>query len=1091
MLLNFDVMYRKYGVRVVFQLPAPHVFDTALLALPQDAIYHYLNYDGSTDGPGNDEYLLRNIKHRVPVMHVDDLTSFEGSPRYHAQQLNNIIKHYHKTHRHTWWLRDIAMGLRDRNTPIVINYSLVGKLYRYQPTVFSTYNRWLNIFATMLDQVVKHAEYVDRQHFIVLEAPKHLPSMAQLNASADGMSQTLAKVIKEPSAFVLMELWKWVYANRDASVFARIPPKYLHRFNFIYRESGKWFVLNLGRLNAWRQPQEGEEDDYEACVYQVKQKADPLQVAKRLLRMYVALTELRSVGTRVEEPTDGELSTADSNEEAEQQNEASDADDGDSEDGAESSTPSTDVQTLQKENKELEASLNEVNSMLASLRVLDDTDTLEYDQFRAHLVDEDAAIDDELKALEVIAQNTVAELSKPVSKVNEVLAEDPQAKPEDSVKALTERLANDGAISAAEYARFNKLAESYKTIVSPDGETTLDQYCKIHPETLKLATNKKAFVDHAGVLDKSMLQTTLDEFDSKYITKVLNKDVANSVMAVQNAGVAVTNYNVKQHEDILGAFEIHTLKLAPVVGAPSTLRFKLPKLDENGVFTSNGVKYRLRKQRVDVPIRKTGPNRVALTSYYGKCFITRARNNSASYAHWLQTRVMAKAIDATDKTITEPIVGDVFEQTLHAPRAYTALSKSFKGFKVGEWDFNFDHAEVAATWPLNIVIATEKAGSVLVARNAGQYLAMDAWGDLHVVDNEGAKQSIGDIESMLGLEKADAPVEYISVGIYGKDIPMGIVLGINMGFQRLVATLGAEHRIVPAGQRAKVQPDEYALAFTDETWVFKKKDRLATLILSGFNEYWKSLKQYSVYSFDQRGAYQNLLDSHDIGVRYMREIDLMYQMFVDPITRDLLIEMKEPKTFKGLLFRAAQLLLDDRHPDELDPAYMRIRGYERFSGAVYAELVQSIRMHNGKLARSNARLEMSPYAIFNRIAEDSAKSQSQEINPIKQLKEIEAVTFAGTGGRNKRSMTKNTRSFHENDKGTVSESTVDSGDVGINVFLTSNPQFTSLRGMSKPFDAKKAGTSALLSPSAMLAASTLKDDPKRVNEIAPSVGNNC
>ena len=63
------------------------------------------------------------------------------------------------------------------------------------------------------------------------------------------------------------------------------------------------------------------------------------------------------------------------------------------------------------------------------------------------------------------------------------------------------------------------------------------------------------------------------------------------------------------------------------------------------------------------------------------------------------------------------------------------------------------------------------------------------------------------------------------------------------------------------------------------------------MLLAGFNEYHRAIKNYSVYDFDKRGVYLNVLETNKIGYVILREIDLMYQMFIDPITRDLIIEM--------------------------------------------------------------------------------------------------------------------------------------------------------------------------------------------------------
>jgi hypothetical protein len=1043
------------------------------LELPQEAIYHYLNYDGSVSGPASDEYLLRNIKHQIPIVHIDDLTHREGNPRYHAQTTNVLIKNYHHEHRHTRWLRELSLALRDKNTPIVYNYALISKIYKYQQSVFANYYRWKNIFGTMLGQVNEVAKTSQRQHFIVVQSPKFVPSMTQLNQASLELSQTLVKVFNDPNSYILLELWKWVYADRENSIFSTIDAKHIHLFNFIFQQNGKWFVLNLGKLNSWRIPEnEKEQAYYNECVEQVKQKSPALQVAKRLLHMYITAMELQTLTSKPADDSQPVFTQQDEIDIAEQQ--ASDEEDISEQDDADDDI---EVQKeVQQPDAKLIKTLNDANVLLNQIQDIEDSDNIDHDTFVQHTLAEEQRIDEALKSLEVIADNFQREVTKAKSQVKEILKDNASQNHDQAIVKLCDKLANDGAISAAEYNRYTRLAQSYKTMVAPDGTSTLEQYINIDPQVLKLDQSKE-MVDSPSVIDKSMLRTTLNDFDSKYIKEVLKKDVAGAVMSLQNAGVAVTNYHVKDVEDVLGASELHTIKITPIIGVPSTLRFKLPKVLPDGTFENNAVKYKIRKQKADVPIRKTGPNRVALTSYYGKCFITRARNNSSSYGYWLQNKVMAIAIDSHNESITQPVVANVFDQDLHAPRNYSALATSFKSFTCQGFTFNFDHDEVAATWPIDVITQTERGGNILVAKSLDEtYLYLDKYGNLFETNSQEETKSLGTLESFLGIESGNAPVEYVTVGVFGKDIPLGIILGINMGFQSLVEVLGARHRVVPAGQRLNLQPNEYSIAFTDETWIFNKEDQLSTLVLAGFNEYWKSLKQFSVYSFDQRGAYQNLLEMHDMGVRYVREIDLMYQMFIDPITRDLLVEMKEPITFKGLLFRSAQMLIDDRHPDELDPAYMRIKGYERVAGAVYTELVQAVREHNGKLGRTNAQIEMNPFKIWNRISEDPAKSQAQEINPIKQIKEGEAVTFAGTGGRNKRSMTKRTRSYHPNDMGTISESTVDSGDVGINIFTSANPQFTSLRGMSSGFDMKKTGASSLLSTSALLAPGSDTDD---------------
>jgi hypothetical protein len=302
------------------------------------------------------------------------------------------------------------------------------------------------------------------------------------------------------------------------------------------------------------------------------------------------------------------------------------------------------------------------------------------------------------------------------------------------------------------------------------------------------------------------------------------------------------------------------------------------------------------------------------------------------------------------------------------------------------------------------------------------------------------------------------------------------VLAYYYGLTTLMEMLKVQPRRVVAGTRVNLQPHEYQIDFSDETLVFNKEDRLATLILAGFNSFHKALKSYSVYKFDQKGVYLSVLETKKITTRYIRELDLLSDMFVDPITEGLLVMMKEPTTFRGLLVRASELLLDDYYPDPLDIKYQAIRGYERVAGAVYSEMVLAIREQRKSLGRANSQISMNPLAVWKRITTDPAVKITEDINPIMDLKQQEAVTFNGVGGRSSRTINIASRAYHENDKGVISEATSESSDAGINTYLSSNPSFDSVRGTTfKRTDGELSATT-LLSTSSNLGVAIDTDD---------------
>ena len=484
-----------------------------------------------------------------------------------------------------------------------------------------------------------------------------------------------------------------------------------------------------------------------------------------------------------------------------------------------------------------------------------------------------------------------------------------------------------------------------------------------------------------------------------------------------------------------------------------------------------------------VPIRKISPNRVALTSYYGKTFVTRSEKRTSDYGSWLQGKINTAIIDG-NTNIVNAYPGNVFNHEAITPRAYSSISMSYRRIDVSGFELYFGLLERTKMFSPEVIEKFEKRGSVILGKHKdGRIAILDKYNMVNIALPNSDPEVVSSVEEFLGFENKVPPIEFAEARIFGMNIPVGLVLGYLYGLEKLMSLLRVVPRRVPSGTRVNLQDYEYALTFSDETLVFNRDDDLAKLVLGGFTDYEKAIKSYSVYQFDKRAVYLNVLESKKITTRYLREIDLMDKLYVDPITESILKEMKEPITYRGLLIRSSELLLSDSHPRSLDLNFQRIKGYERVAGAVYGEMVNSIRDHRSKLGRSTATIDLKPFAIWKKVVGDPAVKITEDINPINALKEVEAVTFSGVGGRNSRSLTRESREYDPNDIGVISESTVDSSDVAINVYTSANPNFSSIRGLTNRATPKDVKSSQLFSTSALLAAGSDTDDPKRVNFI--------
>lgn len=1059
--INYQIFYTRFGVRSPQYLLLPKMPLIENFFFPKNSIHHFVPYDGVAKHPSSDEFLYRGIDRKIFVNHVTDLADKKGDPRKNVIPVLPLIRDFHVKNRRYRLLED-PLSLDSENSLIVINYGFASINYRYIKNIYAEYFKWWNLEKTLWTKVADIATKSNRHQFIFTELPKVLPSIPTLNIFSKNFNQSFVKKFNTPEQLLLLELWKWLSSEfRENSIIGNIPLEKLKKVNLVFQESGRFAVVNLGELDSWRK---------ETQVEDRKFKEDAIVLQKKFLRLMMALMENRtvvdtdSIENEIAEEKPPEF--VDENSEELQQLKTEIVED------KKLDTAIIDKNNEQSEDSDPESRSNKLKKILDNLD--SDLNTLEIIESEKDVVVEEGEKTTSSGEVSISHKNKAIEFEFFNQEKN----------PEDRIKDICDELAEDGLMSASEYRRSINAATNYKSIPSPyDEQKSLFEYSKIDPEQIKI-TESKQTVDRNTILDKTMLSSSLLEFDERYIRDILPKDIVGMVTSIQSAGIIITKYEVEPVEDILGKYEIHTVRISPIQGQPSTLRFKVPFVNEDGTYISNGIKYRLRKQRGDLPIRKISPDRVSLTSYYGKTFVTRSDKKVNDYGSWLRAQVMSIAVDQTDDRIINLIPADVFDNTIDTPKVYSNLAMSFRSFTSNGFDFVFDYHSREKAFGKEALDLYEQNGRIVIAENvSGEHLVLDSVGAIYKGIG-GNLQPLGTFENYLGIDTANTPIDFAQLKVYGKSIPLVLVLGYMYGLETLINVLKADVRRVAAGQRQNLQEHEYAISFSDETLIFSKDDALATMIFAGFREYARFIKNYSVYTFDKPNVYNNVLESNGIGIRYLREIDLMDKLFIDPITKEILVEMNEPTTFRGLIVRGAQLLLKDSHPDSLDMQFMRIKGYERFAGAVYSEMINSIREHNSKSGKSNFQIELNPYAVWKRITMDPSLNLVSDINPIENLKQIEAVTYSGIGGRVGRSMTKSSRSYHPNDMGVISESTSDSSDVAINTFTSADPQFVSLRGRTKKFDLNNPNPTSLLSTSALLSVGSDTDDPKRVNFVA-------
>jgi len=652
-----------------------------------------------------------------------------------------------------------------------------------------------------------------------------------------------------------------------------------------------------------------------------------------------------------------------------------------------------------------------------------------------------------------------------------------------------------GALSEAEQKGLLKLSQKYKTILDPHGSGKTLEEMAITDNDLTI-TDTKLLDESITIHDESMLHSTMKEFTSKYVTEVLPKDIIATVLNLHKGGVIVKDIKVKRKNNAVTKSDTYSVSLQPINGEASTIHFTIPAVNTDGTFVAGGIRYSLTSQRGELPIFKVKSNTVSLTSYYGKIFVTRNESVASNYSKWILKEIINR-FTKNDGTIGNLLYGINKIKNLQLPRAYTAICEAITSFDCGRFlvdgiirfqyhlDFaiekklhEYDHSLYEKIKDEDCVVVGELIGGLGLLGMDNEGTVYTFWGSGIRSTKADSIEELGTIPYLIDPSLGNGPIEYSEMSVFNRRIPLGLAFSYLFGLDEMLKKLQIPFTLSATNVRLAYHPDEVKLKFKDIVYVITVTKPADKLIVGGLLAIKNDISKYKGSDFNRPNIYSSLMSGLGVTNYHLRELKLMFDMWMEPITLNLLKEMGEPTDFYHLLLRANSLLVDDFVHD-LNA--VRYKGYERLSGLLYHQLITAMRTHRAGGSMSNVGVTINPKSVWLDIIQDQSVSLVEESNPLHNLKEHESFTHGGAGGRSAETMVKETRAYNEKDLGVISESTPDSAKVGIRAYFTANPNFVNLRGVTREFNHEKDGATNALSSTTLAGVSLSHDDSKRVN----------
>ena len=577
------------------------------------------------------------------------------------------------------------------------------------------------------------------------------------------------------------------------------------------------------------------------------------------------------------------------------------------------------------------------------------------------------------------------------------------------------------------------------------------------------------------VTNPDYLKNTIVEATKRYIKEDHEINLIKTLVAVKNADVMINNFQVTHEENILGKTSKYRMEVTTLEGSKSTLEIVLPKVEENGTYRSSNNTYIMRRQKNDLPIRKIDYNEVVLNSYYGKLFITRGTQKNNDSGYWLKNRINKMSADNLVKNlVVRPGNNKVYDKKM--PSDYTIYGRYIKSFKYNEYNFNFVYdSRVKLVNDEKLLNKLEYNGIVIGKKN-DNFLVMNFNNNIYEYkDNKFFE--IGFMEDILNIDMDKYPVEYINIKLFKTQVPLVFLLGYYFGsIEKLLKSYHIEFYYEKLTTR--IDKHKYhEVKFSNDKLVFRKNKK-SDLLFGGL----LSISNYSkmINRLNSKNDFEMLFNILGYSLLVRNEVTNLNNLFIDPITMDLIKILHLPETFPGLLTKAVEMLEDDSYKNPNSTLETSLKGYERMSGMVYKELCNSIRDYRNRSVFGRSKITINPYCVVKKLNEDSTTMLVNDINPIANLKQYEDVTLLGFGGLNKESVNKDKRQYDIDDIGIISEANKDSGDVGISSYLSASPAVTNKLGMVEKVDVENLSWSNIFSTSAMLAPFGINDDMKRL-----------
>lgn len=600
------------------------------------------------------------------------------------------------------------------------------------------------------------------------------------------------------------------------------------------------------------------------------------------------------------------------------------------------------------------------------------------------------------------------------------------------------------------------------------------------PSKLKVKKAKGEFLDAsiAEVSFDAITQSYLDggdyDRDTARIIASLSADPVNPMF--------VERIERNDTSDSLTNKETLTVQYRDSAGKSTTVRFDLPLISRDGYMLLNGVKFSITKQILALPIIKVRPSEVLVTTAYNKATVERFGQNASPRSVYIR-----KLASLLDKERPRGVRVDLASATAANSRflssiEYDDIARSVRSIKTVDAEFHFARDALdktiakSAPWATSALAVLAAEGShpvgfrsggkeVLAVTGGGDVISLVQGKDPVVLEDDLAQVIYSAVAAVVPAESlpagpSTAPRKYAysRVKMLSQYLPTSVIVGYTEGLVPMLRRAGIEFRLLDKeAYRRGQRPGTDVIKFSDAVIEYSTKRIRDLLLVNGMKEMDTSKHEIADFAASGIGWVEHIADR--LGSPGHAKGLLNYQAsFIDPMTRDILEELKLPTDMSGVLLHASALLEDNRYSEANDLKNYRMRGPELVNSLLYKALHREMqKVRDTRESASPQKLSMSQNEVIRQIKEASNVEEVAELNPLLEAELRGKATWTGAAGGlgDGRTVNRAMRAYHPSMHGIFGFYSPDSSEIGVKRTLAFGASVVDARGkmdLSAPKD---------------------------------------